>query len=382
MTWIFICGINNLNQNRDKHLFSFFSRQKSQHLVHGTRSLTVCWKVVLFFLLVGIIFSTYISHQRQKLFIGPIYANTTVILLWHWPFGQSSRLNPHICSESYAIPNCILVDDRTWFPRANFVVFHNRELITGRESLPTYRPRPQNQRWVWLSLESPENNGDLRPFAGYFNNTMSYNRDADFWVPYGKLVPKKAVKGTTVDYFIPKNKSSLACWVVSNYLSKHRRTSVYNELKKVIQVDIYGHGVGKSLNPSSLLPTISRCYFYLSFENSLFKDYITEKFWNNALLGGAVPVVLGPPRSHYEAVAPKGSFIHVDDFRSVEELGKFLKDLAEDKERYASYFAWHLNYTVQRLSGWDTALCSICSKADSLQPTQIYADLQAWVWSK
>lgn len=330
----------------------------------------------------GIIFSTYASQRRQKLLIGPIYANTTIILLWHWPFGVSSRLNPHICSESYAIRNCVLVDDRAWFTRANFVVFHNRELITGSEILPTYRTRPHNQRWVWFSLESPANNGDLRPFAGYFNNTMSYNRDADFYVPYGKLVAKAPVEGATVHDFIPKTKSSLACWVVSNYLPQHRRTSVYNELKKVIQVDIYGRAVDKSLSPSSLLPTISRCYFYLSFENSQFRDYITEKFWYNALMGGAVPVVLGPPRSHYEAVAPKGSFIHVDDFSSVEELGTFLKNLAEDKERYASYFAWHLNYTVQQFTGWDRKMCTICAKAEGLQPEQIYTDLQAWEWSK
>ncbi|XP_062380233.1 alpha-(1,3)-fucosyltransferase 7-like [Sardina pilchardus] len=304
-----------------------------------------------------------------------------MILVWHWPFGYSAQLNPNICSETYSIPKCILVDDRSWFPRADFVVFHNRDLIAGTWELPTERPRPPHQRWVWFSMESPGNNGNLRPFAGYFSYTMSYKRNSDFYIPYGRLVPKAPVKGVTVDDFIPKHKSSLACWVVGNFSPKHRRTSVYNQLKNVIQVDVYGDPFNKPLSQSSLLPTISRCYFYLSFENSEFKDYITEKFWDNALLGGAVPVVLGPPRADYEAVAPKGSFIHVDDFSSVEELGTFLKDLAEDKERYASYFTWHLNYSLQTLGKWEKVMCSICNMTDSLQPKQVYKDLQAWEWS-
>ncbi|XP_076152192.1 alpha-(1,3)-fucosyltransferase 7-like [Alosa pseudoharengus] len=356
------------------------SRQEIHHQEHGTQYLTVCRRIFFFLFLLCITFTTYKFQQRQKSFIDPV--NATMILVWHWPFGYSTQLNPNICSETYSIPNCVLMDNRYWFHRADFVVFHNRELITGSQRLPTDRPRPHYQRWVWFSLESPENNGNLRPFAGYFNYTMSYNRDADFYIPYGRLVPKKPVKGVTVDDFIPKNKSSLACWVVSNFSPRHKRTSVYNKLKKVIQVDVYGDPFNKYLSQSSLLPTISRCYFYLSFENSQFKDYITEKFWRNALLGGAVPVVLGAPRAHYEAVAPKGSFIHVDDFSSVEELGKYLTDLAEDKERYASYFTWHLNYTVQVGGTWEHRMCSICTMTDSLPPKQVYKDLQAWEWSK
>uniref|UniRef100_A0A3B3QW46 Fucosyltransferase n=1 Tax=Paramormyrops kingsleyae TaxID=1676925 RepID=A0A3B3QW46_9TELE len=104
----------------------------------------------------------------------------------------------------------------------------------------------------------------------------------------------------------------------------------------------------KPLDSDQLLPTISRCYFYLAFENSVYRDYITEKLWNNALLAGSVPVVLGPPRANYEAFIPKDSFIHVDDFNSIKELADFLNQLASDKERYESYFRWRpLNYGEQ-----------------------------------
>lgn len=200
---------------------------------------------------------------------------------------------------------------------------------------------------------------------------MSYRRNADFYVPYGRLVPR-TVRGLGVDDFIPKKKSALACWVVSNYMEEHRRTSVYQQLAAVVPVEVYGSGIGRPLSSEDLLPTISQCYFYLSFENSMHKDYITEKFWKNALLGGAVPVVLGPRREEYEAVVPKNAFIHVDDFDSVKKLGEFLLGLAKDKQRYASYFTWHLNYTVNRFNDWQEEFCKICPQAGSLPPQKVY----------
>lgn len=212
-----------------------------------------------------------------------------------------------------------------------------------------------------------------------FYYTMFYRRDADMYIPYGRLVPKDFGNGMTVEDFIPKKKSSLACWFVSYFAEHHHRTSVYNRLKSIIPVDMYGGAVNKHLD-KNLLPTISRCYFYLSLENSIFKDCITEKLWYNAFVGGAAPVVLGPPRKQYEAVAPKDSFIHVDDFHSLEELGEFLKKLAKDKERYKSYFKWRLTYAVKLFNDWREGFCETCLTVSSLQKFKVYEDLHDWEW--
>ena len=292
----------------------------------------------------------------------PSFTGNTTILLWHWPFGKPCNLSGDVCLEHWGIHGCLLVDNRSLFSRANLVVFHNHELMSGRQKLPLKCIRPSGQRWVWLSLESPENNGKSWVQRKHFDYIMTYRRDADITIPYGQLVSKEAENDGTVGAFIPKGKTSLACWVVSNYSKHHKRTAVYEKLKKVIPVEVYGRAVNKYLDAHNLLPTISRCYFYLAFENSISTDYITEKFWYNALVGGAVPVVLGPPREQYEAVAPKDSFIHVDDFRSIEELGNFLKKLAEDKERYAKYFAWKQQHTVKLYRDWRERLCAICAK--------------------
>ncbi|NP_001098305.1 alpha3-fucosyltransferase [Oryzias latipes] len=298
------------------------------------------------------------------------------ILLWHWPFVQSYVLEGDVCWDLFHIPHCKLVDDRSYFSSADIVVFHNRELIQGRQKLPTDLLRPEGQRWAWMSLESPAHNGNLKPFANIFNMTISYRRDADVTIPYGELLPKE--EETPLPEDITVNKSSLVCWVVSNYMRHHKRTQVYKELSAVVPVQVYGRWTGKPLSSSDLLPTISRCFFYLAFENSLAKDYITEKLWKNSYEAGAVPVVLGPSIQDYKAVAPPHSFIHVNEFASVRELGEYLQELAKDKKRYAEYFNWKQWWKVKLYVDWRERLCNICSQNSTLQYKKTYSDLEAW----
>ncbi|XP_029940943.1 alpha-(1,3)-fucosyltransferase 7-like [Salarias fasciatus] len=302
---------------------------------------------------------------------------TVTILLWHRPFNTPLSLEGDVCWDLYHIPRCRLVDQRSFLSSADVVVFHNRELMSGHQKLPVDSPRPQGQRWAWMSLEAPVHNGDLRRFAHMFNMTMSYRRDADIPIPYGELLPKEADGQLTED--VPLNKTTLVCWVVSNYNRYQKRSKVYKELKATVDVKVYGRWTKKPLPSEDLLPTISRCYFYLAFENSLSKDYITEKLWKNAYLGRAVPVVLGPQLSDYQAVAPPNSFIHVDQFPSVRELGKYLQSLAEDKKHYSDYFNWKLKWSVKLHTDWRERLCKICPQYNRLPEQKVYSDLQAWV---
>ena len=48
--------------------------------------------------------------------------------------------------------------------------------------------------------------------------------------------------------------------------------------------------------------------------------------FENALLAGSVPIVSGPTRADYELLVPKSSFIHVDDYETVEELDLMTRD--------------------------------------------------------
>ena len=109
-------------------------------------------------------------------------------------------------------------------------------------------------------------------------------------------------------------------------------------------------GYGKCFPDSPHLPrkngrqtsnVIKEHKFYFSFENALHcKDYITEKFWENGLEQGAVPIVWGPTKEDILSVAPLDSFIFAEDYESPEQLVKYIKYLDEHDGEYRKYFRW------------------------------------------
>lgn len=70
----------------------------------------------------------------------------------------------------------------------------------------------------------------------------------------------------------------------------------------------------------------------MALENSLCRDYITEKLWGNSFRYTVVPIVL--KREIVEPYAPPNSFIAFDDFKSVREMGEYLNMLMKNKSEY------------------------------------------------
>ncbi|KAG7324673.1 hypothetical protein KOW79_012689 [Hemibagrus wyckioides] len=265
----------------------------------------------------------------------------TVVLVWKWPFGH--ELKPSSCSELFHITGCRLTDDRGEYEEAHAVMFHHRDIYRNLSELLRMR-RPPLQQWVWMNMESPGNSLRLALLDGLFNLTVSYRRDSDVWVPYGRIVP--AAKELWTFQIPPKDK--LVCWIVNNWKSNLRRVQYFNKLRKHIRVQAYGGAFKKPLSLEEYHKTLSSCKFYLSFENSVHKDYFTEKLFN-PLISGTVPVVLGPPRENYEEFIPADSFIHVDDFKSPQELAEHLKFLDQNQEVYERYFTWRQHFTAKVL---------------------------------
>ncbi|XP_037083424.1 alpha-(1,3)-fucosyltransferase fut-1-like [Pollicipes pollicipes] len=156
-----------------------------------------------------------------------------------------------------------------------------------------------------------------------------------------------------------------AAWVVSHCSTHSKREEYVQKLARHLVVDIYGRcgtlkcpsDQGGGRNAEACYRTLAAShFFYLSFENSLCEDYITEKFWH-ALRAGIVPVVRGASPESYRRVAPPNSFIHVQDFASVQLLATYLTSLMENRTAYESYFAWRSSYQVHglhrgRASSW------------------------------
>lgn len=276
------------------------------------------------------------------------------VLLWWEPFGRPRRMAD--CRRRYNITGCRLSADRSRYGEAQAVLFHHRDLaLHGAQGLPRGPPpRPARQLWVWMNFESPSHSPGLRGLAGLFNWTMSYRRDSDVFVPYGRLYAPPAPRP-----FVLPRKTRLVAWVVSNWNEEHARVRYYRQLKEHLAVDVYG-ARGLALAEGGVVETVSAYKFYLAFENSQHTDYITEKLWRNAFAAGAVPVVLGPRRANYERFIPPDSFIHVDDFPSPRLLAAYLKFLDKNKPSYRRYFAWRKKYEVHVTSFWDEHFCKVC----------------------
>ncbi|XP_027471788.1 alpha-(1,3)-fucosyltransferase 7 [Zalophus californianus] len=300
---------------------------------------------------------------------GPAPPPTLTILIWHWPFTDQPPELPRNTCISYGVAHCHLSTNHSLLAIADAVVFHHRELQTQRARLPLAQ-RPRGQPWVWASMESPSHTHGLGRLGGIFNWVLSYRRDSDIFVPYGRLEPHKGPAPP-----LPAKKG-VAAWVVSNFQERQRRVHLYRQLVPHLQVDVFGRANRKPLCANCLLPTVAQYLFYLSFENSQHRDYITEKFWRNALAAGTVPVVLGPPRAMYEAFAPADAFVHVDDFGTAQELASFLVGMNES--RYQRYFAWRDRLRVRLFGDWRERFCAICTQYPRLPRDQVYQDLKGW----
>ncbi|KAI4896651.1 hypothetical protein NFI96_000778 [Prochilodus magdalenae] len=206
-----------------------------------------------------------------------------------------------------------------------------------------------------MNSESPSNTHQIPGLDGLFNVSLSYRKDADISLPYGWVIPLKR----ELRHFVPPVKRRMVCWIVSNYNSEHRRVHYYTELQKYIRVHVYGDYFERHLSKEKYEEVLASCKFYLSFENSVHKDYITEKLFN-ALALGAVPVVFGPSRQNYERFVPSDAFIHVEDFPSVRALAKHLLFLHKNEEQYHRYFRWRRHFEAKTSSFPEEHACHAC----------------------
>nr|XP_056702623.1 3-galactosyl-N-acetylglucosaminide 4-alpha-L-fucosyltransferase FUT3-like [Euleptes europaea] len=288
-------------------------------------------------------------------------ASNLTLLLWSWPF--RARFPIRRCSELLGIPDCHITANRMWYPKADAVIFHHYDVSRSPRYLPRL-PRLPSQRWIWFNLEPPTYTRNLHFMDNMFNLTMSYRRDSDIFTPYGWLDVLPAPRTVTIP---PKSK--LVAWAVSNWNPASHRVKYYQELKKYIQVDIYGYQ-NLPLPRKKHLTVLSQYKFYLAFENSVHEDYISEKLWKTALLAETVPVVCGPPRKNYERFLPPDAFIHINDFPTAQELALFLQELDWNSERYERYFQWRSQLTPVEHTPWSLHLCQACRALQIMNPAR------------
>ena len=260
------------------------------------------------------------------------------------------------CTETY---------DRRQVKDADAVLFHLRDLIQQPHLPPTRDP---NQFWILETVESPANEGKVnRKFDSIFNLTMTYKRTSDIILEYAKLINREGMEEQTWDQTFQQNstssKTKMVAWFVSNCRTQGRREKYVSELKKYINVDVYGR-CGKLKCPIAVASTCHRFLteqykFYLSFENSICTDYITEKL-SRPLKTNVVPIVLGG--ANYTDVLPPNSYIDIKNFTHPRKLAEYLQKLDKDDDLYNSYFEWKKKYKVQQRTGIRCELCEYLHK--------------------
>ncbi|XP_031568126.1 galactoside 3(4)-L-fucosyltransferase-like [Actinia tenebrosa] len=291
---------------------------------------------------------------------------------WPQARGKEKRLtDPY--GRKCKVSSCYVTYSRQDFSKSNAVVFHTSAMpsLSRMESL--LWKKTKGQKWVWYGQENPENMPfSAKTYSNMFDWTITYRTDSNVLDRYGYYVPITSNK----DEFTKKNfiagKDRLILWLASNCVSF--RLSVVKEISKYLHVDVYGkcqryfdhQPKGSCTRGSGDCDKMARRYkFYLALENFNCRDYVTEKYWRNALAHEVVPVLVAG--SYSKDVLIPGSYIDILDFPNAKSLASYLKYLDSNDTAYNRYFEWKKNYTSVTTTNWLCDLCELLHRNDSDQ---------------
>ncbi|XP_063586482.1 alpha-(1,3)-fucosyltransferase C-like [Penaeus indicus] len=242
-------------------------------------------------------------------------------------------------------------------------------ILSGVLILP-HTFRSPHTRYVLVARESPGQNYShfldvIRGQRLTFNWSFSYTDDSEIRYPYGRVVRRETpLEPHVTGRNYAEGKTRLAAWFVSNCNTESKRENLAKSLQKWLTVDVYGN-----CGPYRCAQTHWReCHallnstykFYLSFENSLCRDYVTEKFFTPLQLD-VVPVVYG--YANYSRLAPPHSYIDALSFNTTKGLAEYLLYLDKNDTAYNEYFRWKPYYRQLFQHDLRTkAFCDLCER--------------------
>uniref|UniRef100_A0A914E0H6 Fucosyltransferase n=1 Tax=Acrobeloides nanus TaxID=290746 RepID=A0A914E0H6_9BILA len=212
---------------------------------------------------------------------------------------------------------------------------------------------------------------------------MTYRIDSDIFCPYDTLLPIKndvniedVWKDSEVDSIIQKKRLPIL-WFVTHCQTDSGREKHVNELRRYIDVTQFGKCNDKECDEKCENNQIEEHFFYLSFENSVCDDYITEKFWRMKKL--IVPIVLS--RKAAENIVPNQYFIALDDFNNTFHLVENLQFLMKNTSLYKKYLSWY-KYYKKTITPFGKTLedcfCRLCGRISKPSTNQIMNIKEWW----
>jgi len=299
------------------------------------------------------------------------------ILLWNGAstWGSLKPGRGVFLKEKCPVSSCVLSSSRSEAESADLVIFKDHF------SMPTFK-RPLHQIWMLYLLECPLHT-QMFKFPSVFNWTATYRTDSTIVAPYERWQyynPNVRTKIQERNY--AANKTKQVAWFVSNCGARNGRLNYARQLGKFINVDIYGacgsHRCART-SAAKCFNLLNQDYkFYLAFENSNCKDYITEKFFVNGLGHDILPIAMGAREEDYQRSAPYRSYLHVDQFEDPQQLAKFLHQLDQNDDLYNQYFQWKGTGEFINTKFW----CRVCSVLHDKKPEpgreSWYNDINDW----
>ncbi|XP_033745512.1 glycoprotein 3-alpha-L-fucosyltransferase A-like [Pecten maximus] len=257
------------------------------------------------------------------------------------------------------ISNCVLSKDERVFPESDAVMIRPFDL-------KCHKKQKLGQVWILMEHEAPMSfdfppGRNIKPcHKKLFNWTFTYRRDSDFTLEHGffKKRPDEYDSKSLERSIISKSKSAVG-FISSCGVSSQRGLYVNKLRDNGLDLDIFGacgnlkcRGDNRHKTSWNTSGARNECFdvmnskykFYLSFENSLCVDYVTEKSLNLIMSRDIVPVIRdGANHSIYH---PPGSYIHTSDFSSPKQLTEFILNVAKNETKYRKYFEWRNHYTI------------------------------------
>ena len=285
-------------------------------------------------------------------------------------------------------PYCECSRDPKDKARADAVLFHQ----LGYDLDKMTRDSP-NQVFIGVHRESPVNHRVIRKMKVDTNWTMTYRRDSDIYSGYASPISRVPFNSnSSYAQRFPKfeeyrkNRTKSVAWAVSHCSTGNHRKEYAQELAKHIDVDIYGHCSPTKLScprfQDNCWDMLARNYkFWLAFENSHCKDYITEKLFDTFKYG-FVPIVYGGlSKEDYEYFLPPHSYIDTRNFQSPEKLAQYLHFLNENPEEYDKYHEWRSFYGHLKNTSWPYLICAKLWNIDKYANSYTNKELNQW-WSE
>ncbi|XP_053616797.1 alpha-(1,3)-fucosyltransferase C-like [Plodia interpunctella] len=292
--------------------------------------------------------------------------------------------------------NCYLTNDK----RLLFNFQYYDAILFDVENTWDYHPpvRSPHQRYVFIAWESAQDNPICsKLFDDYYNLTWTYRLDSDMKWSYFTIFDKNGtIVGPNIDMKWAKTmndtpdvvksklvkKKKVAAWFVSNCDVKSKRNDLYQHLyvafeKYNMSIDTFGVCGTKQCPKDRMeecLDLVEReYYFYLSFENSICEDYVTEKVLH-AFLHYSVPIVYGG--ANYSRFLPPGSYINAYD-ESPERVADLVYEAVKNRKVYENYFRWHNNYVYKPTDDIGD-VCTLCEMMNTPMANRSVKKFRKW----